>query len=157
MQPTLQDFVTGANRSLSPPVARSVISRCTFHKSGSSLSGCGRRMGNQNSILRHSSTCNSVAHSSMTDESHDLKQLLAAHPCILLQSLLNRPAFADGVSHDERHEGSHRRRRVQLIFDGKTTKGWIRSSRALPASHVQDGALNPHPCNYMLVYEKPLT
>ena len=28
--------------------------------------------------------------------------------------------------------------------------------KPLPASHVQDGSLNPHPCDYMLVYEKPL-
>ncbi len=32
-----------------------------------------------------------------------------------------------------------------------STKG-----QQLPQSHIQDGALNPHPCNYMLVYEKPL-
>jgi hypothetical protein len=28
--------------------------------------------------------------------------------------------------------------------------------KPLPGSHVQDGSLNPHPCDYMLVYEKPL-
>jgi hypothetical protein len=45
----------------------------------------------------------------------------------------------------------------QLLFDGKTTKGWMTpKEKPLPASHVQDGALNPHPCDYMLVYEKPL-
>ncbi len=46
----------------------------------------------------------------------------------------------------------------QLLFDGKTTTGWISiKSESLAASHVQDGSLNPHPCNYMLVYEKTLT
>ena len=46
----------------------------------------------------------------------------------------------------------------QLLFDGKTTTGWISiKSEPLAVSHVQDGSLNPHPCNYMLVYEKPLT
>lgn len=45
----------------------------------------------------------------------------------------------------------------QLLFDGKSTKGWMTTKeKPLPASHVQDGALNPHPCDYMLVYEKPL-
>ena len=45
----------------------------------------------------------------------------------------------------------------QLLFDGKTTQGWMSpKEEPLPASHVQDGRLNPHPCDYMLVYEKPL-
>lgn len=44
-----------------------------------------------------------------------------------------------------------------LLFDGATTKGWMTpKSEPLPDSHVQDGSLNPHPCNYMLVYEKPV-
>src|SRR5258708_2108844 len=44
-----------------------------------------------------------------------------------------------------------------LVLDGKTTKGWMSpKGKPLPASHVQDGSLNPHPCDYMLVYEKPL-
>jgi len=44
----------------------------------------------------------------------------------------------------------------ELLFDGKTTKGWMTPKHEpLPASHVQDGALNPHPTNYMLVLEKP--
>jgi Domain of Unknown Function (DUF1080) len=44
-----------------------------------------------------------------------------------------------------------------LLFDGKTTKGWTSPKMApLPQSHVQEGSLNPHPCDYMLVYEKPL-
>jgi hypothetical protein len=45
----------------------------------------------------------------------------------------------------------------QLLFDGKTTTGWMTpKSMSLPQSHVQEGTLNPHPCDYMLVYEKPL-
>jgi hypothetical protein len=45
----------------------------------------------------------------------------------------------------------------QLLFDGKTTKGWMSiKGEPLAETHVQHGALNPHPCNYMLVYEKPL-
>ena len=45
----------------------------------------------------------------------------------------------------------------ELIFDGKTTQGWMTPKhQTLPISHVQEGSLNPHPCDYMLVYEKPL-
>ncbi len=44
-----------------------------------------------------------------------------------------------------------------LLFDGQTTKGWMSpKEKSLPESHVQDGSLNPHPCDYMLVYDKPL-
>jgi hypothetical protein len=42
-----------------------------------------------------------------------------------------------------------------LLFDGKSTAGWMSiKSEPLSAKHVQDGALNPHPCNYMLLHEK---
>jgi TolB protein len=42
-----------------------------------------------------------------------------------------------------------------LLFDGTTTKGWMtRNGQPLPATHVQNGNLNPHPCDYMLVQEK---
>jgi hypothetical protein len=45
----------------------------------------------------------------------------------------------------------------QLLFDGRTTKGWMTTTgERLPARHVQDGCLNPHPCDYMLVYDSPL-
>jgi hypothetical protein len=44
-----------------------------------------------------------------------------------------------------------------LLFDGKTTAGWM-DSKGKPAEqrHVQDASLNPHPVNYMLVYDKVL-
>lgn len=45
----------------------------------------------------------------------------------------------------------------ELLFDGKTTKGWISiKNEPLAASHVQQGSLNPHPCSYMLVYDRLL-
>ncbi len=45
----------------------------------------------------------------------------------------------------------------QLLFDGRTTKGWMTiNGEHLPERHVQDGCLNPHPCDYMLVYDSPL-
>ena len=43
-----------------------------------------------------------------------------------------------------------------LLFDGATTRGWMTpTSQPLPARHVQDESLNPHPCDYMLVQERP--
>ena len=44
----------------------------------------------------------------------------------------------------------------RLLFDGKSTAGWMSPKRKpLRESHVQDGALNPHPCEYMLVFGEP--
>jgi len=42
-----------------------------------------------------------------------------------------------------------------LLFDGKTTDGWL-DSKEQPgaATHVKDGTLNPHPCNYMLIHKE---
>ena len=63
------------------------------------------------------------------------------------------PATAqdNALSEEEKREG------WVLLFDGKTTAGWMSPrEQPLPSSHVQDGSLNPHPCDYMLVYEKPL-
>lgn len=43
----------------------------------------------------------------------------------------------------------------QLLFDGQTTNGWLDSQQQpVPATHVQDGGLNPHPCNYMLIHKE---
>jgi hypothetical protein len=45
----------------------------------------------------------------------------------------------------------------RLLFDGKTTAGWMTIKREpVSEKNVQDGSLNPHPCNYMLIYDKPL-
>ncbi|HEY0981922.1 3-keto-disaccharide hydrolase [Schlesneria sp.] len=42
-----------------------------------------------------------------------------------------------------------------LLFDGHSTKGWMSpKEKPLPQTHVQEGSLNPHPCDYMLVHEK---
>ena len=42
-----------------------------------------------------------------------------------------------------------------LLFDGQTTKGWMTTKeKPLTDKHVQDGSLNPHPCEYMLTSEK---
>src|SRR5437016_1438911 len=40
-----------------------------------------------------------------------------------------------------------------LLFDGKTTAGWMNSDRTAPRTPVQDGSLNPHKAgHYMLVH-----
>src|SRR3989441_758742 len=40
-----------------------------------------------------------------------------------------------------------------LLFDSKTTAGWMNSDRTTPRTPVQDGALNPHKAgHYMLVH-----
>ena len=62
------------------------------------------------------------------------------------------PAAANNsLSPQEREEG------WVLLFDGRTTDGCMTpKGKPVEPSHVQDGALNPHPCDYMLVYEKPV-
>jgi hypothetical protein len=43
-----------------------------------------------------------------------------------------------------------------LLFDGKTTKGWMTpKGKPIPDSNVQSGSLNPHPVDYMLTTEQP--
>ncbi len=70
---------------------------------------------------------------------------------LLFVSCTAASAAENSLSEQEKKDG------WQLIFDGKSTKGWMTpKEKPLPETHVQDGALNPHPCDYMLVYEKPL-
>jgi hypothetical protein len=77
--------------------------------------------------------------------------------CLLVFSFVvgaasHSTAADNQLTDQEKQDGWH------LLFDGKTTNGWMSIEKEnLPESHVQDGALNPHPCNYMLVYEQPLT
>jgi hypothetical protein len=43
----------------------------------------------------------------------------------------------------------------QLLFDGKTLKGWMTDRRQPSKRPVEDGAINPHRCGgYMMVHEK---
>lgn len=79
-----------------------------------------------------------------------MKQFLIA----LLLMLVNAPGMMaqDNVLSDEERNAGW-----ILLFDGKTTQGWMSpKGKPLAERHVQKGALNPHPCDYMLVYEKPL-
>lgn len=66
-------------------------------------------------------------------------------------------AVTAGWSADNTLSDSEKSEGWILLFDGQSTKGWISpKEKPLPESHVQQGSLNPHPCDYMLVYEKPL-
>jgi hypothetical protein len=65
---------------------------------------------------------------------------------------LDLPARAEdnSLTAQEKAEG------WQLLFDGKTTSGWMTpKQKPLPLRHVQEGSLNPHPCDYMLVHDTP--
>ncbi len=44
----------------------------------------------------------------------------------------------------------------RLLFDGKTTQGWLTSDRKPGRTHVEQNALNPHQSgHYMLIYDEP--
>jgi hypothetical protein len=69
----------------------------------------------------------------------------------VLPGTLRGETPANTLSAEERQAG------WQLLFDGRSTRGWMAiDGAALPQRHVQEGSLNPHPCNYMLVYEQPV-
>lgn len=62
-------------------------------------------------------------------------------------------AFAEENTLTEKEKGEG----WQLLFDGKTTDNWMTPKGGpITPSHVQEDGLNPHPCDYMLVYNKPL-
>jgi hypothetical protein len=70
---------------------------------------------------------------------------------ILMLALTELSADENSLTEQEKKDG------WILLFDGQTTKGWMTTKRQrLPKRHVQNGALNPHPCDYMLVSEKPV-
>ena len=57
------------------------------------------------------------------------------------------PAPDNALTEGERKDG------WLLLFDGKTTSGWMNSDRTAPRTPVKDGALNPHKAgHYMLVH-----
>lgn len=61
------------------------------------------------------------------------------------------PAADNALTDKEKSDG------WVLLFDGQTTKGWMSpKEKPLDQKHVQNGSLNPHPCDYMLVYQEPL-
>src|SRR5262245_13580800 len=65
----------------------------------------------------------------------------------LVLAAADAPAADNVLTDQERDDG------WLLLFDGKSTKGWMSiKEEPLPEKHVQEGALNPHPCNYMLLH-----
>ena len=72
----------------------------------------------------------------------------------VLFSLISAPARSE----ENTLTDAEKRNGWVLLFDGKSTQGWMSpKGKPLPQSHVQAGSLNPHPCEYMLTYEKPLS
>ena len=70
--------------------------------------------------------------------------------------LLLAPSPALSHAQDNTLTAVEKRAGWVLLFDGKTTAGWMSTKeKPLPQSHVQEGSLNPHPCDYMLVHETP--
>ena len=71
---------------------------------------------------------------------------------ILLSSL--RASSAEAVSNpDNTLTEAERRAGWLLLFDGKTTAGWMNSDRTIPRTPVENGSLNPHKSgHYMLVH-----
>lgn len=70
-------------------------------------------------------------------------------PAVVLSAAWLAKAEENRLTDQERAEG------WVLLFDGATTKGWMTpSGKPLPDRHVQQGSLNPHPCDYMLVHER---
>src|SRR6266850_2456073 len=68
----------------------------------------------------------------------------------LLLWLLAAPALSAA---DNELSEAERKAGWLLLFDGKTTAGWMNSDRTAPRTPVQDGALNPHKTgHYMLVH-----
>jgi hypothetical protein len=65
---------------------------------------------------------------------------------IVVAASLAGSAADNTLTDNERAEG------WILLFDGVTTRGWMTpAGKPLAESHVQEGCLNPHPCDYMLV------
>jgi hypothetical protein len=67
-------------------------------------------------------------------------------------------ALASAAAHAEENALTEQEKRDGwlLLFDGESTNGWMTTrARPLPRSHAQAGCLDPHPCDYMLVYEEP--
>ncbi len=78
-------------------------------------------------------------------------RLLIGYLLLVCVASVRAEGSSNTLTDQEKQEG------WQLLFDGHTTKGWMTiKGSAVPEQHVQEEALNPHPCDYMLVYDRPL-
>ena len=72
---------------------------------------------------------------------------------ILLASLFATPSTACAA--DNELTDAEKAGGWVLLFDGKSTDGWLDSKeQPVDSSHVSNGTLNPHPCNYMLIHKE---
>jgi hypothetical protein len=80
-----------------------------------------------------------------------VRRFLISLCMLVITSSVQAESSLNALTEKEKHAG------WQLLFNGRTTKGWMTiAGEQLPERHVQDGCLNPHPCDYMLVYDSPL-
>ena len=78
---------------------------------------------------------------------------------IVCGSYLPAAEPADKPPGDNTLSDAERQAGWQLLFDGKTTTGWMwADEKPVSASHVQDGSLNPHPRDhdYLILYREPV-
>src|SRR2546423_14066533 len=82
---------------------------------------------------------------SCKDHKHMLVRKFLILLCMLvITSSVQAESALNALTEKEKHAD------WQLLFDGRTTKGWMTvAGEHLPERHVQDGSLNPHPCDYM--------
>lgn len=73
-------------------------------------------------------------------------------PLVLLVALICSPVAT--LAADNELTAEEKKAGWKLLFDGRTTDGWLDSrEQPVSADHVQDGSLNPHRCNYMLIHK----
>ena len=78
--------------------------------------------------------------------------------CFLLLNFLFCASAVAADASDNTLSDSEQRDGFRLLFDGKTTNGWMNSNRTAPRTPVEDGALNPHKAgHYMLVHTQQWT
>jgi len=76
-----------------------------------------------------------------------------AHIAILLSAVSCLGAEEGASTSANTLSETERRTGWVLLFDGKTTSGWMNSDRTPPRTPVEDGSLNPHKAgHYMLVH-----
>jgi len=73
---------------------------------------------------------------------------------LLVPAVLLSSACASGLAADNELTAAEKAAGWTLLFDGTSTEGWLDSRQnPVDASHVKEGTLNPHPCNYMLIHK----